>query len=72
MFLNANGPGVEKVMKPTKYANMLNPTPFARIVMGKISAHQTKDGASMNWKSTIKRYMKATQAMLPALLSVPR
>jgi hypothetical protein len=53
MSRNARGPGVEKVMKPTKYENMLNPIPLARRFVGKISAHQTKDGASMNWYSTI-------------------
>ena len=55
IFLKASGPGVEKVMNPTKYANILKPMPFALITVGKISEHQTKDGASMNWKSTMKR-----------------
>ena len=55
MFLNASGPGVEKVINPKKYANMLKPIPFALMTVGKISEHQTKDGASMNWKSKMKR-----------------
>lgn len=66
MFLNAVGPGAEKVMKPVKYANMLRPIPLARMVVGKISEHQTKDGASMNWKSMMNRKMMATAAPSPA------
>jgi hypothetical protein len=48
MSLNALGPGVEKVMIPTKYAKKLNPMPFARMFVGKISEHQTILGASIN------------------------
>lgn len=72
MFLKANGPGAEKVMKPVKYANILRPIPLALMVVGKISAHHTNEGASMNWKRTINKKIKATAAASPALFSVPR
>ncbi len=72
MFRNASGPGAENVINPIKYENILNPIPFARIVVGKISEHQTKEGASMNWNSTMKRKMKATAAPRPAWFPLPR
>jgi hypothetical protein len=51
---------------------MVRPMPLALMVVGKTSAHQTKDGPSINWKSTMKKKMKTTQAMLPPLFAVER
>jgi hypothetical protein len=72
IVLNPNGPGVENVMNPTKYANIVRPIPFARTVVGNTSDAQTKDGPSINWNSTMKKKMKTTQAMFPPLLVVSR
>lgn len=60
MLCSATGAGVEKVMVPTKYAKMARLTPLARSVVGKISAAQTNEGASMHFpriqfRSTCKR-----------------
>ena len=49
MFLKANAEGEVYVMAPTKYAKNARLMPLARMVVGKISAHQMKDGASTNW-----------------------
>lgn len=46
MLCKATGAGVEKVMVPTKYAQMAILTPLARRVVGKISDAQTNEGAS--------------------------
>ena len=49
MFLKARAEGVVYVIAPTKYENNVRLRPFALIVVGKISAAQTKDGASTHW-----------------------
>jgi len=72
MFLKANGPCAENMTKPRKYEAMLKPIPLARTVVGQISEHNTKLGASMNWNSTMKRKMQATAAPFPVLWLVPK
>lgn len=49
MFLNATGAGVEKVMAPTKNANIARLTPLARKFVGKTSAAQITAGASTHF-----------------------
>ena len=51
---------------------MHSPMPLDLIVVGKISAHHTKEGASMNWKRMMKRNMNTGAAMFPPELEVPR
>ena len=46
MVLNASGDGAVKVIVPTNSENIAKLTPLARRFVGKISAVQTKAGAS--------------------------
>jgi hypothetical protein len=71
MLWKATAAGVVYVIAPTKYAKKVSPIPLALIVVGKISAAQTKDGASTHWYAIIYRKMKTRQAALPGLFVVP-
>jgi len=70
IFLKARAEGAVKVIAPTKYANIVSPSPFALIVVGNISAAHTKDAVSIGWKHTMYAKINTKQAALPALLAV--